>query len=162
MMSPRTRKVPRPKSMIVALVLNLDQLAQDRVAVDALAALERQHQAVVRLGRTEAVDAGHAGDDDDVASLEQRARGGQPHPVDLVVNGRFLLDVRVAGRHVGFRLVIVVIADEVLDRVVGKEAAELLEQLRGEGLVVRHDQRGAVHARNHLRHAVGLAGTGDA
>ncbi len=37
--------------------------------------------------------------------------------VELVVDGRFLLDVDVAGGNVGFRLVVVVVGDEVLDRV---------------------------------------------
>ena len=43
--------------VVVPLVLDFDELAQDLVAVDALAALERQHHAVIGLGRTEAVDA---------------------------------------------------------------------------------------------------------
>ena len=148
--------------VIVALVLNLDQLAQDLIAIDALPFFERQHQAVVRIRRAEAVDARHAGDDDDVAALEERPRRRQPHAIDLVVDRRFLLDVGVAGRHVGFGLVVVVVADEVLDGVVGKEAPELLEQLRGERLVVRHHQRRPVHARDDLRHGVGLARAGDA
>ena len=46
-----------PELDVVALVLDLDQLAQDVIPPDPLAALERQQQAVVRLGRTQAVDA---------------------------------------------------------------------------------------------------------
>ena len=152
-MSPRTRKAPRVELVVVALVLDLDELAEDLLAVDPLAALERQHHPVVGLGRAEAVDAGHAGDDDDVAPLEQRPRRRQPHPVDLVVDRRFLLDVRVGRRDVGFGLVVVVVADEVLDRVLGEEAAELLVELGGERLVVGHDERRPVHPRDALRHA---------
>ena len=129
--------------VVVALVLDLDQLAEDLLAVDALPALERQHHPVVRLRRAEAVDARDAGDDDDVAALEQRARRRQPHAIDLVVDRRFLLDVRVGGRDVGLGLVVVVVADEVLDGVLGKEALELLVELGGQRLVVRHDQRRA-------------------
>ena len=148
--------------VIVALVLDLDQLAQDLIAVDALPALERQHHAVVGLRRAETVDARHAGDDDDVAPLEQRPRRREPHPVDLVVDRRFLLDVRVGRRNVGFGLVVVVVADEVLDGVLGKEPAELLVELRGEGLVVRHHQRRTVHAGDALRHGERLARPGHA
>ena len=148
--------------VVVALVLDLDQLAQDLIAVDPLAALERQHHAVVRLGRAEAVDARDAGDDDDVAPLEQRARRREPHAVDLVVDRRFLLDVRVGGRDVGFGLVVVVVADEVLDGVLGEEAAELLVELRRQRLVVRHHQRRPVHPRDALRHRERLARAGDA
>ena len=123
---------------------------------------ERQQQPVVRLGRAQTVDARDAGDDDDVAPLEERARRREPHAVDLVVDRRFLLDVRVGGRNVGFGLVVVVVADEVLDGVLGKEALELLIELRGQRLVVRHDQRRPVHLRQHLRHREGLARAGDA
>ena len=148
--------------VVVALVLNLDQLAQDLFAGDALSALERQQHAVVGLRRSEAVDARHAGDDDDVAAFEERPGRGQAHAVDLFVDGRFLLDVGVGGRDVGLRLVVVVVADEVLDRVVRKKAAELLVELRGQGLVVDHDQRRTVHPGDRLRHGERLARTGDA
>jgi hypothetical protein len=43
--------------VIVPLVLDLDELAQDLFPLDPLAALERQHHPVVRLGRAQAVDA---------------------------------------------------------------------------------------------------------
>ena len=56
---------------IVAFVLDLHELAQDLVTVDSLAKLERQQHAVIRLRRSEAVDARDAGDDDDVAPFEQ-------------------------------------------------------------------------------------------
>ena len=103
-----------------------------------------------------------AGDDDDVAPLEQRARRRQPHAVDLVVDGGFLLDVRVGRRHVGLGLVVVVVADEVLDGVVREEAPELLVELRGQRLVVGHHQRRAVHPGDDLGHREGLARAGDA
>ena len=51
------------------------------------------------------------------------------------------LDVGVGARQIGFGLVVVVVADEVLDRVVREELLELAVKLRGQGLVVRHDQR---------------------
>jgi hypothetical protein len=148
--------------VIVALVLDFHQLAQDFLTLDPLAAFERQQHPVVRLGRTEPVDARHAGDDDDVAALEERSCRRQPHPIDLVVDRRFFLDVRVGRRDVGLRLVVVVVADEVLDGVFWEKAAELLEELGGERLVVHHHQRGAVHAGDGLRHREGLARAGDA
>ena len=148
--------------MIVALVLDFHQLAQDLVAADALTPLERQQHAVIRFRRTEAVDARHAGDDDDIAPFEQRSRRRQPHAIDFVVDRRFFLDVRIGRRHVRLRLVVVVVADEVLDGVVGEKAAELLKQLGCQRLVVDHHQRRAVHARDRLRHRERLPRAGDA
>ena len=43
--------------VVVPLVLDLDQLPQDAVPVDALTALERQHHPVIGLRRTETIDA---------------------------------------------------------------------------------------------------------
>ena len=146
---------------VVALVLDLHQLAQHVLPADPLAARERQHHPVVRLGRPEPVDARHAGDDDDVAPLEERPRRRQAHAVDLLVDRRFLLDVGVAGRDVGLGLVVVVVADEVLDGVVREEPLELLVELRGQGLVVRHHQRRAVGLGDDPRHGEGLARPGD-
>ena len=83
-------------------------------------------------------DAGH---DDHVASLEQGVRGGVAEPVDLVVARRVLLDVGVAAGQVRLGLVVVEVADEVLDRVLREELAELGVELGGQRLVVGEDQR---------------------
>ena len=85
-----------------------------------------------------------------------------PHPIDRFVNRAFLLDVRIRSRHIGFGLVIVVIADEIFDRVVGKERLHLAIELRGEDLVRRQDQRGALQFLDHLGHGECLARSGDA
>src|SRR5262249_36773784 len=42
-----------------------------------------------------------------------------------------------------------------------EELLELVVELRGERLIVRHDQRRAVQALDHLGHGVSLAGAGD-
>ncbi len=148
--------------VVVPLVLDFDEFSQDLLAIDALSALERQHHAVIRLGRSEAVDARHARDDDDVPPLEERPCGREPHAIDLFVDRRFLLDVGVGARDVRLGLVVVVVADEVLDGVLGEEAAEFLVELRRQGLVVRHDERRAIHARDRLRHRERLPRPGDA
>ena len=104
---------------VVALVLDVDQLAQDRALVVLLA-----HPDVRAAGPgTPRASPGrrcrHRGHDDDVAPGEQRGRGGRvAEPVDLVVDRRVLLDVGVARGEVGLGLVVVVVGDEVLDPVV--------------------------------------------
>ena len=72
---------------------------------------------------------------------DQRAGRAEPQPVEVVVARGVLLDVDVALRDVGFGLVVVVVADEVLDGVVGEQLRELLVELGGQRLVVADDQR---------------------
>ena len=145
-----------------APVLQRDQVGDQLALVDPLAALERERHRRIGLDRADAVDARHRRDDDDVVALEQRARRRVAHAVDLLVDRGFLLDVGVGARDVGLRLVVVVVGDEVLDRVVGKEALELAVELRRQRLVGREDQRRALRRLDHLRHREGLAGAGDA
>ena len=97
-----------------------------------------------------------------VPPLKQRARGREPQLVEFIIDGRFFLDVEIGGGNVGFGLVIVVIRDEIFDRVVREEVLEFVIELRGQGFVVRHHQRGPVRLLDHLGHGVGLAGSGDA
>src|SRR6185437_891738 len=147
---------------IVAVIEDFDEAAGDVVALDALQAVKEEENAVVGLRASEAVDAGDGGDDDAVAALEEAARGGEPELVELLVDGGFLLDVEVAGGDVSLGLVVVVIADEVLDGVGGEEGLELVVELRGEGLVVREDERGPLHLLDDGGHGEGFAGAGDA
>ena len=89
-------------------------------------------------------------------------RRRQPHLLDVLVDRAVLLDVEVARRDVRFRLVVVVVRDEVLDGVVREELAELRVELRRERLVRREHERRPAGARNDVGHRVRLAGAGDA
>ena len=147
---------------VVARVHVVDELAQDLVAVDHLALLQQRDLRVVLLRRAEAVDAGHARDHDHVAAGEQRARGGVAQAVDLLVDRGVLLDVEVLRRDVRLGLVVVVVRDEVLDRVVREELAELVAELRRQRLVVRDHERGPLDLLDRERHRGRLARAGDA
>ena len=137
----------------VARVLELRQAAQEIALVQRRAAREVQHHAVVRLGIAEAVDRRHRRHDDDVAPLEQGLRRRQPHLLDVAVDRRVLLYVRVARGNVRLGLVVVVVRNEVLDGVVRKELAHLAVELRRQRLVVREDQRRPLHGADHGGHA---------
>jgi hypothetical protein len=65
-----------------------------------------------------------------------------PQPLDLLVDRRILFDVGIARWHIGLGLVIVVVGDEVLDRIGGKELLELVAELSGERLVRGDHQSG--------------------
>ena len=75
--------------------------------------------------RSDAVDAVRRGDHDDVAPGEQGRRRGMTQLLDLFVDRGVLLDEGVGRRDVGLWLVVVVVADEIDDRVVGHELTQL-------------------------------------
>ncbi len=151
---------------VVALVVQLDQPAQELLAVDLLPDGERLGHGRIGLGRADAIDAGDRGDDDHVAAFEQRARGRMAHAVDLLVDGAFLLDIGVGPRHIGLGLVVVVVGDEILHRILGKEALHLAIELPGRQRVAcwAHQDRGpkALRPLDDMGHGEGLARAGDA
>ena len=83
------------------------------------------------------------------------------HLVDLVVDRGILLDEGVGGREVGLGLVVIVVGDEILNGVVGKELLELAVELGRQGLVGGEHQRRPAGAGDDVGHGKGLAGTGD-
>src|SRR5690606_13632013 len=97
---------------VVSFVEVVHKAIEKHVAPEFGSGAERDHHFLEILRRTEAVNAGNARHDDDVAPADQGAGGGDPETLDLVVDGRILLDKRVARRNVGFRLIIVVVADK--------------------------------------------------
>src|SRR5213078_2769162 len=110
----------------------------------------------------DAVDARHGSDDDHVAPGDERRGGREPEAGDVVVLGRILLDVEVGLRDVRLGLVVVVVRDEVLDRVVGEELPELVAELRRQRLVVRDHERRLLDLLDDPGHGRGLAGSGRA
>ena len=146
---------------LVPRVLHLGEAPEDEALIDDLAPDQVQDHPVVRDRVPEAVDRGHGGDDDAVAVLQQRLRRREPHLFDVVVDRGVLLDVGVGRGDVGFRLVVVVVGDEVLDGVVREELAHLPVELRGQGLVGGEHQRRPAHLLDDLRHREGLSGAGD-
>jgi hypothetical protein len=81
-------------------------------------------------------------------------------PVDLVVDRAVLLDVEVLRRDVGLGLVVVVVADEVLDGVLREELPELVAELRRKRLVVGDHQGRPLNPLDDARHRERLARAG--
>ena len=148
--------------VVVAVVLDVDELVHEVVALQRHALVHVRRKTRVILGAADAVDAADGRDHDDVAPAEEARRGLVAELLDLLVDGGVLLYVRVRLRNVGLGLVVVVVAHEVHDGVVGEELAHLARDLRRERLVGLHDERGLLHRLDGLCHREGLAAPRDA
>ena len=160
--SPLTRKRPRPSSVSLRAYWMSISLRSTRSRSGSSPTVEEDDALLVLLRRAEAVDARDRRDDDRVAPREQVRRRRVAQPVDVVVPRRVLLDVEVGLRDVRLGLVVVVVRDEVLDRVVREELAELVAELRGERLVVRDHERRPLDLLDDPGHRRRLAGAGRA
>ena len=111
--------------LIVAPILLCDQIGDHLALVVFLPGDQILRHRAIGLDRADTVDARHRRHDDHIVAFQQRAGGRMAHPVDLFVNLAFLLDEGVGARHIGFGLIVIVVADKILDRVIGEEALEL-------------------------------------
>ena len=153
-------KTAARKISVIAAVLHADQ-PRNHIALAHLVANagDETHLGVI-LGRANAVDGTHSRDDDGVAPLQHAFGRRQPHLLDVLIDGRVFFNEQIALRHIGFRLVVVVIADEILDRVFREKLAEFAVKLRGQCFVRRKHNRWPAQPRNHIGHGVGFARAG--
>ena len=79
--------------------------------------------------------------------------------IDLIIDRGILLDIGIGRGNIGFRLIIIVIADEVPHIILGKESLELAGQLGCQRLVMGNDECRLLHLLDHLRNRIGLAGS---
>ena len=145
------------KLNVAAVVLNFDKLTHQLVALHRHAGAQRDHHAFV-LGRiAHRIDAGNGRDDDDVPTLAQSSRCAVAQAFDLLVDGGVLFNIGIGRGDIGFRLIVVIIGNEILDRAVRKEFAEFRAKLCGKRLVVRDDERRTLDALDDGRHRIGFA-----
>jgi hypothetical protein len=151
-----------PEVGLVALVLHVGQPLDDRALTHAVADAHGEDHLLIFLAITETIDARNGGNDHAITPFEQALGGGETHLFDVFIDRRVLFDEQVARRNVGLGLVVIVIGDEILDRMVGKELAELGIELRRQRLVRCQDQRWPATTRDDVGHGVGLSRPGDA
>ena len=106
---------------------------------------------------TDTVNARDRCHDDGVAALQQRLGGRQPHLLDVFIDRGILFDKQIPLGHIGLRLVVVVVRNEILDRVIRKEGPHLSVKLGRKGLIGRKHQSGAPESGDDIGHGESLA-----
>ena len=114
-----------------------DQGVQEGIPSPFLTDLE-WNDAFVEFHRiANAVDATDGSDNNDIPSSTQQGRSGaQSQFFDFLVNGEVLFNVGIGGRDVRLGLVVVIVADEILDEVIREKLFELTVQLSSQRFVV--------------------------
>ena len=148
------------KVHVVTRVLHRHELAQQLVAVNLLTATQSHHLLNVLLGRAQTVNAGHGRNHHHVAASQQGVRRRVAQTLHLLIDGGVLLNERISLRHVRLRLVVVVVRDEILHRIIRQQLAQLIRQLRRQGLVLHEHQGRTLHRLNQPGGRCRLTGTG--
>ena len=143
--------------VVVAFVLHAHQLRDHITLPHFVAGTHGHDHAVVAFGLANAVNGRHGGHHDHIASFQNAFGAAQTHLLNVLVDGAVFFNEQITLWHIGFGLVVVVVADEILHRVFRKELAKLAVQLRSQCFVGRKNNGGTAHARNHVGHGESFA-----
>ena len=147
------------KIQVVALVLHAHQLGNHIALAHAVTASQRHDHLVVALRVANAVNGRHCGHNDHIAPLHEAFGARKAHLLNVLVDGAVFFNKQVALRHIGLRLVVVVITYKVLHRIFRKKFPKLAVKLSGQCFVGCKHNGGAAQAGNHVGHGEGLART---
>ena len=142
---------PHPESAaveihVISVILDIDELLNHLITVFLHARPERDHHLFIVHRAAQTVNAGHAGDNDHVFPLHQCHSGGEPQLIDLIVGRGILGNIGIRGRHIGLRLVIIVVGDKVFHGIFRKKLFKFPVKLGRQRLIVGDDQRRAYSA----------------
>ena len=70
--------------------------------------------------------------------------------VNLIIDRAVLLDIGIARRNIGLRLVVIIVGDKIFHGIVREKLLKLTVKLTGQGLVVGDDQGWLVDFGNDL------------
>ena len=79
--------------------------------------------------------------------------------VNLVIDRAILFNICIAGRYIGFRLVVIIVGNEVFHCVIGEELLELTIKLAGQRFIMGDNQSRLVDLSDNLTHGIGLTST---
>ena len=142
---------------VVALELQIQQLAEQFVTVAHFADADGEHDLAIVDGAAQTKDARYRRHNQHIAAGQQGLGGGVAQTVDFFVDRRFFFDVQIFAGHIRLGGVRVVVRNEHLDRSIGEQIAELCIQLRHQGFVVGQYQRGSLQLAENPAHDGGFA-----
>lgn len=120
-----------------------------------------QHHLQVKIRIACAVDRRHRRHHHHVAPFQQRLGGRKTHLLDVLVHRSVFFNEGVGAGHIGFRLVVVVVGDEIFHRILREKLFHLAVELRRQRLVRRQHHGRPIQIGYHVGDGECLARTGD-
>ena len=120
---------------VIAGVLQLCKAAQDLTLIAKTALTQMQDHPMIGRWVAQPIDRRNRGNNDDVFTLQDGLGSGQAHLINMFVNRRIFFNEGIACRNIGFRLVIIIIRNKILNRITWKELPHLCIKLGSQSFV---------------------------
>ena len=146
--------------LIIAGIMNIDQLGHKIAAIHRFTPFHHHRTLAVLIRGSNPVNTGYGTDYNHILPGHERTGSLQTQFINLFIYRGVLFNVSVCYRQVGFRLVIVVIADKIFHCIMGEKLFEFTVKLGSQSFVVGHDQCWPLYFLDHIGHGVGFPGSG--
>ena len=145
--------------VIIAVILNVDELSNKLVAILLdLFIQEHRHTRIIHR-RTNTIDAGNRGNNDYITTGKKLGGCCMTQFLHFLINGGILFDKGIRGRHIRFRLIVIVVTDKIHHRIVWEKFLQLGSQLRRKRFIGSQHKGWLLHSLNGFSHGVGFART---
>ena len=124
------------KIHIVSCVLDINKLADHIITIPLHTRTQRHHHSQEVFRAAQAVNTGNRGNHHHIPPFHQRRCRRQTQLVNLLIDRRIFRNVSVRRRNIRLRLIVIVIGNEILDRIFREEFLHLPIKLCRERLVV--------------------------
>ena len=149
------------KIHVVAPILHFHQLRDNGRALLGVPLSQNQAHLRVAFRLSDPVDGRDGRNQNRVAPLKDTFGGRKAHLLDMLVDGCILFDKKISRRNIGLGLVVVVVADKVLDGIIREKIPHFRIKLSRKRFIGRHNQCGNADPGNDIGHGKGLAGPRD-
>ena len=140
------------KIYVVSVIADGDKVADKCISVLLHTRTDSKGKLLVFLGVTQAVNAGNAGNDDDISPLKQGRCRAVTELVYLVINHCVLFDINILAGNISLGLIIIIIRNKIFNRVFGEKFTELTAKLCGKCFVMSKDKGRAVDSCDYICH----------
>ena len=146
---------------VIPVILYINQFPQNLVPFLYHTGPQGYDHIFIFIRAAQAVNTGNTGHYNNILALRKRCRSGQSQFVNLIIDGGILGNIGIRRRHIGFRLIIIVIAHEILHRILREKFLEFAVKLSGKRFIMSNNQGRLLNLLDDVRHGKCLSGTCD-
>ena len=147
------------KIHIISVILHFNEDVQHFIPVFFHTGTERKHHAIVFFRVTQTIDTGYAGNNNNILPFHQCRCGRVTQFIDFFIDCGIFLNIGIGAGHIGFRLIVIIITDEILYRVFREKFLQFIIKLGCQCFIMGNDQRGFLYFFNDVCHGKGFPGT---
>ena len=154
-----TKLTPR-RTHVITHIKRINQHPQQPIPAQPLTNTDINHRTTQRSRTPHAINTRHRRDNHNIPPARKQSRQcRQPQTVNLIINRKILLNIRVRMRQISLRLIIVIVRNIILNRILRKKLLHLSIKLGSQRLVMTQNQRRTIHIRNHISNSESLTRT---